>query len=103
MITTMPWHKKRVFYDREAERRRRLSYRLDISILVASALLLVVVIAGLFPVVDFWMGLPARGGNTFRVPNEVPDWPSATQEICAVVGLLCIVYISVALNMRARH
>ena len=105
MVTNMPWHKVRVYYDREAERRRRLSYRFDISILVASALLVVVIVAGLFPVVDFWRGLPARGSNSngFHVPNEVPDWPTATQEVCAVVGVLCIVYISVALNVRTRH
>ena len=93
----MPWHKRRVFYDREGERRRRGIYRLDISILVASALLLIVIIAGLLPFADFWFAAPTpvAAGNTF-------DYPTATQKLCIAVGLLCVVYISVALNMRAK-
>ncbi len=92
----MPWHKKRVFIDREAERRRRLVYRFDISILVASALLVLTVVAALLPLAQFWFNSSLHGGG-------VSDWPTTTQKLCGIVALLCLGYISLALNIRAKR
>jgi len=92
----MPWHKKRIFIDREAERRRRLTYRFDISILVASALLVLVLAVGLFPLAQFWFSSSLHGG-------ALSDWPTSTQELCGIVALLCLAYISLALTVRAKR
>ena len=74
MVATMPWHKKRVYYDRESERRRRDIYRLDISILLASALLLIVIVAGLISrlFIGFFVNpvlyeMVARDGDVLQV------------------------------------
>jgi hypothetical protein len=99
------WHRVRVYYDREAERRRRLAYHVNVSILVASAVLLIAVILGIYPFVQFWFQLPAHSGGTdiaFHAPQDSPDWPTTTQELCAIVAVLCIIYLSIAFNFRAK-
>src|SRR5215468_8065308 len=45
----MPWHRVRTDYDHHRDHRRRLTYRLDVSILVATAILASVVLFGFLP------------------------------------------------------
>jgi hypothetical protein len=103
-LASMPWHKVRVFYDREAERRRRFAYQVNLSILVASAVLLLAVLLGIYPFVQFWFELPAHssGATTFPVQHDSRNWPTSTQELCAALAVLCIIYISIALNFRTK-
>jgi hypothetical protein len=100
----MPWHKVRVYYDREAERRRRSIYHMNLSVLVASALLLIVLAIGIYPFVEFLFEMPAHGAAppAWNVHRDTPDWPTSTQEVCAAVALVCLIYISIAMNFRPR-
>jgi hypothetical protein len=104
LARTMPWHKVRVYYDREAERRRRSLYQVNLSLLIASAVLLLAIVIGIYPFVDFWFGLPAHSGDgqMWRVPGDSPDWPTPIQEVCGAVSLLCLIYISIVLNFRGK-
>jgi hypothetical protein len=89
----MPWHKVRVYYDREAERQRRFAYRMNLSVLLAAALLVLTLAVGVYPFVEFWFAPSSQGS---------PYFPTATQEVCGLVALLCLVYLSIGLSARSK-
>jgi hypothetical protein len=100
----MPWHKVRVYYDREAERERRFAYRMSLSVLLAAALLVLMAGVVMYPFVELWSMPSSQGAamNEWRAAHGSPDFPTATQEVCGVVALLCLAYLSIGLNARTK-
>jgi hypothetical protein len=99
----MPWHKVRVYYNREAERQQQLNYRFNVSVLLAATLLFLSLAVGLYPFFEFWFEKPGASAavNAYH-PQSLPDWPTPTQELCAFIAILCFIYIAVYVNFRPK-
>jgi hypothetical protein len=100
----MPWHKARFYYDHSTGYRQRLLHRLDLSILLATALLLVTAL-GAMGSLD-----PAPGAARMQ-PRGIVHMPhfvesalslADVQQICGVCAILCAMYLVVALFLRSR-
>ena len=102
----MPWHKVRVFYDREAQARRRFEYHVKVSVLIAGAVLLIAMAIGIYPLVELLFSSSLHGpgtGGPWHIRPDIPDLPTYTQEVCVCIAVACFLYISIALNTRTRR
>jgi hypothetical protein len=96
----MPWHRVRTDYDHHRDRRRRLTYRLDVSILLASAILISVIIFGFLP---FFEHEPEHSSLVQWAPShETPTHVTLVQELSAGAAILCVVYLAIALFLRSK-
>jgi hypothetical protein len=99
----MPWHKSRIYYDHSTRYRQRMLHRLDLSILVATALLIVTTL--------FAMGSLQSGGSTHIERHGLVSVPVSVepgfnlidlQEVCGIGAIVCAIYLGIALFLRSR-
>jgi hypothetical protein len=88
----MPWHKSRFYYDHSTGYKRRILHRLDLSILVATALLIVTTVCA--------MG-SLQSASVRHGPELVLGFTDL-QEICAVCAIICAIYLAIALFLLSR-
>jgi len=99
----MPWHRARTDYDHHRDHRRRLTYRLDVSILLATAILASIIIFGLLPFFDHESELTHDSGLVqWTLPHEAPTRLTLTQELSAGTAIVCVAYLGIALFLRSK-
>ena len=94
----MPWHKVRVYYDREAENRKRALYRLNVSVIVAGALMVVMLATFLLSIWAAVGSHRAMGIGGDRV--AILDLLGFEQKFSGFVALLCFAYIAFVMSLR---
>ena len=97
----MPWHKVRTYHDHHMDHRRRVLYRLDVSILLAGALMVLAVLVALGSLA-LDPGPPRL--SQWRISSEKSAGfaPTITQELSGGVALLCAGYLAIALAVRSK-
>ena len=99
----MPWHKARFYYDHSTGYRKRILHRLDLSILVATALLIVTLC---FALGSIQPGSPAHYEHHGLVNVPVPAEPGLgfidVEQASGVGAIVCAIYLAVALFLRSR-
>src|SRR5690348_16096327 len=99
----MPWHKVRTYHDHHMDHRRRVTYRLDLSILLVGALMVLAVVGALGsfsgPFEPGPTGLSDLHGGSGRSAGLGPTF---TQEVCGGVALVCLAYLAIAVAVRSK-
>ena len=99
----MPWHKARFYYDHSTGYRKRILHRLDLSILVATALLVVTLF---FALGSLQTGSPLHFERHGFAQVAVGGEPGLSwfdvQQVSTAGAIVCAVYLFIAIFLRSR-
>jgi hypothetical protein len=100
----MPWHKVRVYYDHHADHKRRVTYRLDVSILLVGALMVVTALLAMYPMLEGAQPASSRNDGFVQWNAKADPAPSIapSQELLGGVAVLCLAYLAVAVFVRSK-
>ena len=92
-------------YDHHADHRQRISYRLNLSILIATLLLIAAALVAVYPLVVTPVSSISHGGglDRWRIPNNEQEVRfTQPQQIAVFFGVFCAGYLALALFVRSR-